>query len=184
MNLGKKIISVAAGVALVAGAGLAAAAPATAKTRTTGTTLISLKADVAPLFAGVVAVAPAKKDGPRITFPVTKVVGNGVEHKGALQVGALEVSDPIILIGENNTASVTVNVASLQTRVELFTLKNFKPGKPSKKGKTTTTVWRGFVHLTSNPVVVGALNQAAGAEVFSADMGLGGIRTTINVTKR
>ena len=183
MNLTKKIVSLAAATALVAGAGAMAAAPAQAKGKTSGTTLISLKADVAPLFAGVVAVAPAKKDGPRITFPVTGVVGNSVEHGGALKVGALEVSDPIIIIGENKTASVTVNVASLQTRVELFTLKNFKPGKPAKKGKTTTTVWRGFVHLTSNPVVVGALNQAAGAEVFSADMGLGGIRTTIIVTK-
>ena len=183
MNLTKKIVSLAAATALVAGAGAMAAAPAQAKAKTSGTTLISLKADVAPLFASVVAVPPAKKDGSRITFPVTKVVGNGVEHSGALKVGNLEVSDPIIVIGENKTASVTVNVAALSTRVELFTLKNFKPGKPKKKGKTTTTVWTGFVHLTSNPVVVGDLNQEAGAEVFTADMGLGGIRTTIIVTK-
>lgn len=72
-------------------------------------------------------------------------------------------------------------MASLQTRVELSTFKNFRPGKTTKKGKPTTTVRRGFVHLTSNPVVVGALNQAAGAEVLTADMGLGGIRTTIIV---
>jgi hypothetical protein len=178
MNLAKKIISVAAGVALVAGMGAVAAAPAQAKTKYSGTTTITFNSTAAALFASVVAVPPAKVKGAKISFPVTKVKGDTVEHKGGLQVGALEVSSPYIIIGENNTASVTVD-AGLPMRVELFVLKNFKMTKKSKKKQ----VWKGDVHLTSNPLVVGVLNEAAGAEVFTADMALGAINTLIKIKK-
>lgn len=174
MNLTKKIVSLAAAAALVAGAGAVAATPATAKPKTKGVTVISFDKKLAPVVAGIVAVAPAKKSGTQLSFPVSKVVGNGVEHKGAIKVGATEVSNPIIVIGENDTASVTVTSAA--GSIELFTIKNFKIRSDDKKKQ----VWQGFLHLTSNQLVVDILNQSAGAQVFSPDMGLGQIRTTIN----
>ena len=173
MNLTKKIVSLAAGVALVAGVGAVAATPASAKTKYTGTTVISFKKELLPVVSGIVAVAPAKSSGPRLTFPVTNVVGNSVQHSGAIKIGALEASNPVIVIGEKNTAVINLSVAG--NALPVFTIKNFKIRTDTKKQQ----VWQGFVHLTSNPIVVGALNTAAGAEVFKADMGLGGIRTTI-----
>ena len=177
MNLGKKIVSVVAGVALVAGAGAIAAAPAQAKPKPTtkGITVISFDKALAPVVAGIVPVAPAKKDGTRLSFPVSKVVGNGVEHKGGIKIGALEASNPVILIDtENSTAVVNVTVAG--NALPLFSIKNFKIGTDNKKQQ----VWQGFLHLTDNQLVVDALNAAVGQAVFTPDMGLGEIRTTIN----
>ena len=177
MNLTKKIVSLAAAAALVAGAGAMAATPATAKPKpkTKGTTVISFDKALAPVVAGIVAVAPAKKSGTQLSFPVSKVQGNGVEHKGAIKVGATEVSNPVIIIN-TETGNAVVNVTSAAGSIELFTIKNFKIRSDSK----TKQVWQGFLHLTSNQLVVDILNQSAGAQVFSPDMGLGQIRTTIN----
>ncbi len=178
MNLGKKIISLAAGVALVAGVGVAAATPATAKTKYSGTTVISFKKELLPVVAGIVPVAPAKVAGPRLSFPVTNVVGDSVEHSGGIKIGPTEAKNPIIVIGENNTASITLEVVGL-ARAEIFVIKNFKVRKETKKQQ----VWQGFLHLTSNPAIVEALNASAGAAIFTPDMGLGQIRTTINIKK-
>jgi hypothetical protein len=176
MNLGKKIVSVVAGVALVAGAGAIAAAPAQAKPKTKGTTVISFDKSLAPVVAGIVAVAPAKISGTRLSFPVSKVAVNAVEHTGAIKIGPTEVSNPIIIIGEMNTASITVTSAA--GSIELFTVKHFK--KTVNK-KTKQQIWQGDLHLTTNQIVVDILNQSAGAAVFTPDMGLGQIRTTINM---
>ena len=176
MNLGKKIVSVVAGVALVAGAGAMAAAPAQAKPKTKGITVISFDKALAPIVAGIVPVAPAKASGTQLSFPVSKVVGNGVEHKGAIKVGAVEAKDPIILINtETGGASITMEIVGL-SRMEVFTIKDFKIRSETKKQQR----WQGFLHLTADPIVVAAFNQQIGAEVFTPDMGLGQIRTTIN----
>ena len=177
MNLAKKLVSVAAGVALVAGMGAVAATPAAAKKKTTysGTTLISFDKALAPVVAGIVPVAPAKKTGTKLTFPVTNVKGDGVYHRGAIKIGALEASNPVIVIGENNTAVINLSVAG--NALPVFTIKNFKIRKDTKKQQ----VWQGFLHLTDNQLVVDALNAAVGQAVFTADMGLGQIRTTINI---
>ncbi|MBM3689842.1 MAG: hypothetical protein FJW80_09375 [Actinobacteria bacterium] len=177
MNFTKKLVSVAAGVALVAGVGMAAAPAATAKTTYSGTTLISFDKKLATVVGGIVAVTPAKKSGTKLTFPVTNVKGTMVYHKGAIKVGAVEVSDPVIVIGANDTASITVT--SALGSIELFTIKNFKIRTQSKKQQ----VWQGFLHLTTNTLVVDTLNSAVGADVFTPDMGLGQIRTTINIKK-
>ena len=178
MNFGKKIISVAAGVALVAGVGVVAATPASAKTTYSGTTVISFKKELAPIVAGIVTVAPAKKAGTRVTFPVSNVKGTSVEHRGGITIGTTTAINPIIVIGEGNTASVTLEIVGL-ARAEIFTIKNFKKRSETKKQQ----VWQGFLHVTTNPAIVEALNAAAGAAVFTPDMGLGQIRTTINIKK-
>jgi hypothetical protein len=175
MNLTKKIVSLAAAAALVAGAGAIAATPASAKPKTKGTTVISFKKELAPVVAGIVPVAPAKKTGTQLSFPVSKVTGNGVEHKGGIKIGALEASNPVIIIDtENSTAVINVSVAG--NALPLFTIKNFKIRTDNKKQQ----VWQGFLHMTDNQLVVDALNGAVGAVVFTPDMGLGQIRTTIN----
>jgi len=177
MNLTKKIVSLAAAVTLVAGAGAMAASPAIAKPKpkTKGITVISFDKALAPVVAGIVPVAPAKKTGTQLSFPVSKVVGNGVEHKGGIKIGALEASNPVILIDtENSTAAINVTVAG--NALPLFTIKNFKIRTDNKKQQ----VWQGFLHMTDNQLVVDALNGAVGQAVFTPDMGLGQIRTTIN----
>jgi hypothetical protein len=178
MNLGKKIISVAAGVALVAGAGIAAATPATAKTKYSGTTVISFKKELLPVVSGIVAIEPAKTAGPRLSFPVTNVKGDGVYHRGGIKIGALEATNPVIIIDTEN-ATATINLTVAGNALPLFTIKNFKPRKETKKQQ----VWQGFLHLTDNQVVVDALNGAIGQAAFTPDMGLGQIRTTINTKK-
>ena len=177
MNLTKKIVSLAAAATLVAGAGAMAASPAIAKPKpkTKGITVISFDKALAPVVAGIVPVAPAKKTGTQLSFPVSKVVGNGVEHKGAIKIGALEASNPVILIDtENSTAVINVSVAG--NALPLFSIKNFKIRTDNKKQQ----VWQGFLHLTDNQLVVDALNAAVGQAVFTPDMGLCQIRTTIN----
>jgi hypothetical protein len=177
MNLTKKIVSLAAAAALVAGAGAMAASPAIAKPKpkTKGITVISFDKALAPVVAGIVPVLPAKKDGTRLSFPVSKVTGNGVEHKGGIKIGALEASNPVIIIDtENSTAVINVSVAG--NALPLFTIKNFKIRTDNKKQQ----VWQGFLHMTDNQLIVDALNGAVGQAVFTPDMGLGQIRTTIN----
>jgi hypothetical protein len=172
MNLSTKLISVAAAAALVAGAGAIAGAPAQAKPKVTGTTVISFDKALAPVVAGIVPVAPAKKTGTQLSFPASKVTGNRVEHKGGIKIGALEASNPVIIIDtENSTAAINVTVAG--NALPLFTIKNLKIRTDNKKQQ----VWQGFLHLTDNQLVVDALNASVGQAVFTPDMGLGRIRT-------
>jgi len=180
MNLAKKLVGVAAGVALVAGVGMGAAPAATAKTTYSGTTLISFKKSLAPVVKGIVAVKPAKIAGTKLTFPVTNVTTKGtvVLHKGAVKIGAVEVSDPVLTVDAAKKAA-TVTVTSALGPIELFTVKHFKMTSESKKQQ----VWQGDLHLTTNTLVVDTLNSAVGADVFSPGMGLGQLRTTINIKK-
>jgi hypothetical protein len=119
--------------------------------------------------------APAKKTGTQLSFPVYKVVGLAIDHRGAFKIGTLEASNPVIIIDtENSTAAINVTVAG--NALPLFTIKNFKIRTDTKKQQ----VWQGFLHMTDNQLVVDALNGAVGQAVFTPDMGLGQIRTTIN----
>ena len=180
MNLGKKIVSVVAGVALVAGAGAIAAAPAQAKPKPkpkiTGTTIISFDKTLAPVVAGIVPVAPAKKTGTQLSFPVYKVVGLAVDHRGAFKIGTLEASNPVISYVDTANATAIVIVTVGGNPLPLFSIKNFKIRSETK----TRVIWQGFLHLSDNQAIVDALNGAVGQAVFTPDMGLGQIRTTIN----
>jgi len=180
MNLGKKIVSVVAGVALVAGAGAIAAAPAQAKPKpkpkVTGTTIISFDKTLAPVVAGIVPVAPAKKTGTQLSFPVYKVVGLAVDHRGAFKIGTLEASNPVISYVDTANATAIVIVTVGGNPLPLFSIKNFKIRSETK----TRVIWQGFLHLSDNQAIVDALNGAVGQAVFTPDMGLGQIRTTIN----
>jgi hypothetical protein len=63
--------------------------------------------------------------GTQLSFPVSKVTGNGVEHRGGINIGGLEASNPVILIDtENSTAAINVTVPG--NAHPLFTIKNLK----------------------------------------------------------
>jgi predicted secreted protein len=197
MNLAKKLVSVAAGMALVAGVGLAAA-PAQAKVNTKkSATIISFKKDlVAGLSAqGIVisAKAPATwnaKTG-QIRFPVTKVTDDAIFHSGSLVFtkGAtvIEAANPTIITPTPMPANgfpVTATTA-LGADTPLLNLKSPKPSSTCKVDKQhkkwikkTTLRVQAFVHLTSDPNVIGAL-QGLLSPAFTADMGLGAGRVTI-----
>ncbi len=185
MSFTKKIISVAAGVALIAGAGAMAATPAAASkhVKISGKTIISFDKALAPIVAGIEVVAPATKSGTMLGFPVTGADGNGVTHSGGIKIGGIEALNPVIIIN-TETGGAIINVSVGGNPVPLFNVKNFKAGKPSKKGKATTIVWSGFLHMTDSQAIVDIVNGAIGQPVFTPDQGLGKIRTTIIETKK
>ena len=176
MKFTQKLLSVAAGVALVAGVGAAGAAPVLAADKVTGKTVISFKKDLAPVVKGIAVVSPAKKSAKplQISFPVTGDAGIGVQHSGAIKIGTVEASNPQIIFGEKKV-EVVFTVGDKE--YPLFYIKKWKQTEDSKKKQ----VWRGFLHVTDNAEIVQLLNTAAGARVFEPGLGLGQIKTTINV---
>jgi hypothetical protein len=195
MNLAKKVVSVAAGVALVAGVGMAAA-PAQAKINTkTSATIISFKKD---LISGletqgiqISAKAPATWNPSKaeIRFPVTKVAGSTISHAGSLVFTkgstVIEATNPTILATAGATEYVVTATTALGANTPLLVLKNLKPtttckvdGAHSKWIKKTTTRIQANVHLTSDPAVIGAL-QGLLSPLLTADLGLGMGRVTL-----
>lgn len=176
MKFRQKLLSVAAGVALVAGIGAAGAAPAVGAEKVTGKTVISFKKDLAPVVKGIVVVAPAKKsvNPPQISFPVTGDEGIAVQHAGAIKIGAVEANSPQIVFGEKKV-EVVFTVGDKE--YALFSIRKWKQTKDTNKQQ----VWRGFLHVTDNAEIVELLNTAAGARVFEPGLGLGQIKSTINM---
>ena len=133
MNLGKKIVSVAAGVALIAGAGAMAATPATAsgKSGIGGTTIIEVPlALVGAAQAAGVTIAPiapskaqATSDLVGVTFPITGPADDGaLFHKGGLSFASsntditLTATKPIIgwaSDGSSDDATIAVTVGGI-----------------------------------------------------------------------
>ena len=133
MNLSKKIVSVAAGVALIAGAGAMAATPATAsgKSGIGGTTIIEVPlALVGAAQAAGVTIAPiapskaqATSDLVGVTFPITGPADDGaLFHKGGLSFASsntditLTATKPIIgwaSDGSSDDATIAVTVGGI-----------------------------------------------------------------------
>ncbi len=133
MNLGKKIVSVAAGVALIAGAGAMAAAPATAsgKSKIGGTTIVEVPlALVGAAQAAGVTIAPispsraqATSDVVGVTFPITGPATDGaLYHNGGLSFASsntditLTASKPLIgwaTDGSSDDATISVTVGGI-----------------------------------------------------------------------
>lgn len=204
MNLGKKLVSVAAGVALVAGAGLAASAPAQAKPlpKTTGKTIIDFKPEIAVALVqagiGIKAEAPATfVTSPKVMlgFPVTGTAGNGISHSGsvtffsAANPTGVTGTNPVITINDDNTSTITLSVSG--NPVPLLVVKHDKV-KYSKwaidKSHSKWIVKRtldlgGAVHLTSSQPIIDLLNGALGTKAFTADLGLGAANTKVTEIK-
>lgn len=194
MNLAKKIVSVAAGVALVAGVGMAAA-PANAKINTKqSSTIISFKKDLISGLAAqgitIKAEAPATWNSAKaeIRFPVTKVTAEGISHSGGITFtkggSPLTVTNPYIATPTGAT-QFDVLVTSALGEIPLLVLKNPKPkstckvdGAHSKWVKKTTTRIQANVHLTSNATVIATL-QSLLSPNLTADLGMGAGRVTL-----
>lgn len=194
MNLAKKIVSVAAGVALVAGVGMAAA-PANAKINTKqSSTIISFKKDLISGLAAqgitIKAEAPATWNSAKaeIRFPVTKVTAEGISHSGGITFtkggSPLTVTNPYIATPTGAT-QFDVLVTSALGEIPLLVLKNPKPkstckvdGAHSKWVKKTTTRIQANVHLTSNATVISTL-QSLLSPALTADLGMGAGRVTL-----
>ena len=154
MNLARKIVSVAAGVALVAGAGAIAAAPAQAAAKPVikGTTVLEVPLTTvgAAMQAGVTIapIAPSKvqatSDVAAVTFPVSGPLMDGmVHHRGGISMSSantgitLEATKPVIEYatsgGDTATLTVIINgvpdsspFAALNgTRIPFLTITDF-----------------------------------------------------------
>lgn len=154
MNLGKKLVSVIAGVSLVAGAGVLAATPATAaaKAKVGGETIITVPlALIGAAGQAGVSITPiepsraqATTDVVGVTFPATGPAMDGVlHHRGGLSFASsntqitLTATKPQIewATSGGNTASITVEIngvpaaspfAALNgTRIPIFTVNDF-----------------------------------------------------------
>ena len=127
MNFGKKIVSVAAGLALVAGAGAIAATPATAapKPKVKGATTLSFPPAILEALAenqitfNVTAGGKVEVDGStgyaNATFPITGPVEDGViKHKGTLEIISgltdvtLSVANPVITYATDGSGTGSI----------------------------------------------------------------------------
>ena len=207
MKLGTKIVSVAAGVALVAGAGLAATAPATAAPskplpKTSGKTIIDFKPEIAAALVGagigIRATAPATfVTSPKVMlgFPVTGATGNGITHSGAVTFYSaanptgVTGENPIITLNDDKTATITLSVGGnpvplLVVKHEKVKYSQWKIDKSHSKWIVKRTVdLRGAVHLTSSQPIIDLLNGALGTTAFTADLGLGASNTKVTEVK-
>lgn len=188
MNLGKKLVSVAAAAALVAGAGALAATPATAaaKAKVGGTTIITVPlALVGAAGQAGVAISPiapsqadATMDTVGVTFPVTGPAMDGVlHHTGGLSFASsntqitLTATKPQIewATSGGTTASITVEIngvpsaspfAALNgTRIPIFTVNDF--AMKGKWGKATKAgkAWKQTYTTTMTGNVIIVDNQ-------------------------
>lgn len=182
MKIASKLVSIACAV-LVTGAVLTVAAPSSSaapvvkKTTYSGNATITLDKSLKAIANRIEVVAPAKKNGLTLTFPVVGVEGNGILLAGGTRAG----TDPVITTNDNGTGAISLKVGGAS--VEVFTIKNWSVHHTSKKGKVTTQVWHGDLHLTRNQTVVDRMNAGAGRTLFKAGQGLGTIDTTIKITK-
>ena len=164
MNLGKKIVSVVAGVALVAGAGAMAAAPAQAKSKAAikGTTILEVPLTTvgAASQAGVTIapVAPSRVQATSeiaaVTFPVSGPLMDGVvNHRGGISLASantgitLTATKPAIEYATSggDTATLTVEINGIPDtsefaglngqRVPFLTISDFEIS--GKWGKAT-----------------------------------------------
>ena len=198
---GKKIVSVAAGVALIAGAGAMAATPATAasKAKVGGETVITVPlALIGAAGAAGVTISPiepsraqATTDVVGVTFPVTGPAQDGViHHLGGLSFASantgitLTATKPQIEYATSggDTASITVEIngvpsaspfAALNgTRVPIFTVNDFTV--KGKWGKATKAgkAWK----QTYTSTITGSVTVVDNATVVDAVNGFMGAK--------
>ena len=177
MKFGKKIVTLAATAALIAGPAIVATAPAqaaTPKASYSGTTLISFKKQYAMVFKKIAPVAPGKFIGSKMTFKVTNVTGAGVLNAGGFKIGTATFVDPVIKI---NQAKKTAKVYFYNSGVRhlIMTAEHFKIKADGVDGQ----VWQGDAHLTKDKAVVEDLNYLLGTDILTPNAGIGQIRVTI-----
>ena len=171
-----RLLSVPAVLALVAGFGLVASVPASAKLNTKSSfTIISFdKTFIAGLKAQgieISAIAPATWNPARaeIRFPVIKVEASGIYHSGSMLIGGYGAdvffSDPTILTPAGAT-EYSVTVSSAVGVIPLLVLKNPKPSVQCKVDgahmrwvKRTTTQVQGSVRFSSDASAIALIQS-------------------------
>lgn len=192
----RRTLAIATTTALVAGAGLVAAAPAQAATRTTytGSTTITIPGAItnAALGAGlgVYTVTPGTAslgagNSLGVTFPVTGAKG-GVQHKGTLVFtnGAagkiVTFADPLIDLSAKTITGVVGGVGAPfdGQRLPILVISGGKVVNKTVKvnritTRTTTTISNVTVKLNSAVDVSGVLNNALSTTIFQNGMTIG-----------
>lgn len=198
MSIRTKLLGLTTAVALVAGASLAAAAPATADDhaaapKVKGSTTIVLDATVAGLLtslgASLNATEGAKVKKGKLVFPVTGAGDGYISHKGQLQVitgsGVTPANNPLVGWPTDQpliTATMTVDVPGIG-ETSLFTLSDIKASKAkvkvNKKKKTRTSTQIIRATLTVDAAQAGLLNLVLGTDLIADGTVLG--KTTTKV---
>lgn len=171
MNLTKKIVSVAAAAALVAGAGALAATPASAKSKATikGTTVLAVPLTTvgAAVQAGVTIapIAPSQVEATSevaaVTFPVSGPLMDGVvHHRGGISLSSattgitLTATKPAIEYATSggDTATLTIEIngvpasspfAALNgTRIPFLTITDFEIAGKWGKAMKAGKAWK------------------------------------------
>jgi len=201
MNLAKKIVSVAAGVALVAGMGAVAATPATAKDKAKikGATGIAVPTALVTAAAGagvaISPVAPATADATMdvvdVLFPVTGPLEDGVlHHKGGLSLASsvtnitLTVTKPTIEWPSSggSTASIVGEIGGIPAdnpfagfngqRLPIFTVTDFVI--KDKAGKIKKNGKKGYTRVITS-TLSGDVSVVDSATVVDAINGFMGV---------
>jgi len=193
MSIRAKVVSIIAAASLVAGAGLAVAAPAQANTKAKGNTVITLDKKVAGALkkAGVTirVTKPGSAKGAKLTFPVTGVGTGTITHSGELQFVkggqvAVAVSNPEVKVNADNPTTAGIYVTHpLLGQILLFEVVNLKAKGPSTKGKNVTIVYTGRLNLTKDEFIVNAVNGLLGAPLLTPGMRMGSVKSTV-ITKK
>ena len=171
MSLGKKIISVAAGVALIAGVGAVAATPASAKTKAAikGTTVLAVPlTTIGAAGQAGVTIAPiapsrvqATSEVAAVTFPVSGPLKDGVvNHRGGFSLSSattgitLTLTKPDIEYDTSggDTATLTIEINGVPdsspfadrngTRVDFLTITDFEIAGKWGKATKAGKQWR------------------------------------------
>ena len=204
MNLSKKIVSVAAAAALVAGAGAIAATPASAKSKAAikGTTVLAVPLTTvgAAVQAGVTIapIAPSKVEATSevaaVTFPVSGPLMDGmIHHRGGISLASantgitLTATKPAIEYATSggDTATLTIEIngvpdsspfAALNgTRVPFLTITDFEISGKWGKATKAGKAWK----QTYRAEVAGKAGLVDNANIIGALNGFMG--TTIFV---
>ena len=204
MNLSKKIVSVAAAAALVAGAGAIAATPASAKSKAAikGTTVLAVPLTTvgAAVQAGVTIapIAPSQVEATSevaaVTFPVSGPLMDGmIHHRGGISLASantgitLTATKPAIEYATSggDTATLTIEIngvpdsspfAALNgTRVPFLTITDFEISGKWGKATKAGKAWK----QTYRAEVAGKAGLVDNANIIGALNGFMG--TTIFV---
>ena len=193
MSIRTRILGLTTAVALVAGASLAAAAPAIADTpKIKGTTTITFDSDVMGLLthlgASISAGEGAKAKGSRLIFPVTGAEDYFVSHQGQLQIttsaSTTTVDNPVIEWFAWPLYPATLQaVHPLFGSLSLFTVSDLTIGKAKvkvnkkKRTRTSTQVIKSV--LTVNAGQAGVLNGVLGTTLISDGQVFGKTQTKV-----
>jgi hypothetical protein len=198
MRIRTKVLGLVTAVALVAGGSLAAAAPASANAKVSGSTTIAIDSAVAQALSGLGVALNATEGGKvkkgKLVFPVTGVGDGFISHKGQLQItkdGGLVAAgnNPMIEYPTDQpltSAIIEVDVPGIGA-TGLFTVTGIKAKEKVKKNvKKKVRVTTGSITgtLTVDAAQAGLINALLGTTLLTDGMKLGTTKTIVKATAK